>query len=191
MNRTKRPHTQRNVALLVVLFTAAIAVGWFFLAQQPAMNTVNALETELRAADIELSRAQQIVRALPELRTSVVRLQETRSAFLRQLPSTRDVADVIDTLHVAATRSNVVLTNVNQGGGQGGVQGVAPIGFSLTSTGTWANSLFFLNHLENLQQFTKIHNVNVSGGGGGTLDPNLSVSFNLSVYTLTDAGALQ
>lgn len=190
MSRSPRPNTQRNVALFVVLITAAAALGWFFLAQQPALEQVANLETELRTADTELSQAQQIVRALPELRASVTRLQETRSAFLRQLPSTRDVADVIDTLHVAATRSNVVLTNVNQGGGQGGISGVAPIGFSLNASGTWANILFFLNHLENLQQFTKIHNVSVSGGGGRSLEPDLTVSFNLSVYTLTDAGAL-
>lgn len=190
MSRSARPQTQRNIALFIVLITAAATLGWFFLAQQPAMTQLAHLETELRAVNTELSQAQQIVRALPELRASVTRLQETRTAFLQQLPSSRDVADVIDTVHVAATRSNVVLTNVNQGGGQGGVSGVAPIGFSLTANGTWANILFFLNHLENLQQFTKIHNVSVSGGGSDSLEPSLTVSFNLSVYTLTDTGAL-
>ena len=183
-------NTQRIIAIFVVFLTTMAVVGWFLLFQRPALAKIDALEVELRNANVELARAQQISRSLPELRTTIDRLERSRSEFLQQLPTTRDVASVIDTLYLAAARSSVTLSSVNQGGGQGGVSGVAPIGFSLNATGTWANTLFFLNHVENLQQFTKIHNVSFSGGGSST-DPELTVSFSLSVYTLTTDGGWQ
>lgn len=188
MTKARRSNTQRNIALSVLLLTVVASAGWYFFSQQPALNEIARLETDLRAVDTELSRAQQVARTLPELRQTVNSLEQSRVEFLQQLPSTRDVADLIDTLHVAAARSAVTLSTINQSGGQGGVSGVTPIGFSLSASGTWANMLFFLNHLENLQHFTKIHNVSFSGGGGDSADPELSVSFTLSVYTLTEAG---
>lgn len=183
-------NTQRMIAIFVVFLTTMAVVGWFLLFQRPALAQIDELEAELRSVNVELSRAQQISSSLPELRRTVEQLERSRSNFLQQLPTTRDVASVIDTLYLAAERSSVTLSSVNQGGGQGGVSGVAPIGFSLNATGTWANSLFFLNHVENLQQFTKIHNVSFSGGDSSS-DPELSVSFTLSVYTLTSDGDWQ
>lgn len=190
MNRSSSRNTQRMIAIFVVFLTTVAVVGWFVLFQRPALAQIETLEEQLRAVNADLSRAQQISRSLPELRSTVEQLERSRSDFLQQLPTTRDVASVIDTLYLAAERSSVTLSSVNQGGGQGGVSGVAPIGFSLNATGTWANTLFFLNHVENLQQFTKIHNVSFSGGGSSA-DPELTVSFNLSVYTLTPNGDWQ
>ena len=179
---------QRDLALIVLILCVAAGFGWWKFMRQPSMERIATLKTEISKVEKDIEVANRAKRELPGLRTEIEGLEQERIAFLRELPTENEVAQLVGRLRVAAVNSEVLLTQVGTGAGLNeSVQGVRPLGFNVSTLGKYPNTLSFLRQLESFQRFTKITEVGFSVDSQGAANPELSTSYDFVVYAFTGA----
>lgn len=182
-NLSKFRLKQRDLAIIVALLCIAAAASWWQFMRQPSMERIATLKTEIEKVEKDIEVANRAKRELPSLRTEIADLEQERIAFLRELPLENEVAQLVGRLRVAAANSNVLLTQVGSGAGLSeSVQGVRPLGFNVSTTGKYPDTLAFLGQLESFQRFTKISQVGFQVDQEGTADPQLNTSYDFVVY---------
>lgn len=181
---------QRDIALILIVLSIAGGLLWYFYMYQPSQDRIVALENQIQQLDLEIRRGEDARRNLPELRLAVALLEEERRVFLSQLPTESQVANVIDSLRVAATDAGLSLDAFAQTGASENIQDVRPIGFSVNGNGTFGETMSFIGVLEGLQRYTKLHQVNLSLEDNDRADPflNSDIGFTVYVFTGTDPG---
>lgn len=183
---------QRDVAILAIVITIVVALGWYFYMYRPTQNHITSLQNDISKLETQVQRGEQARRNLPDLRAAVAQLEQDRRNFLAQLPKQSDISDLIDQLRASAAASQVTVNSFGQSAGQGKVQDVRPIGFTVATTGNFVDTMDFLGKLEALKRFTKIHKVGLNvQGGNATSNPDLNATFDFTVYVYTgkDPGA--
>lgn len=174
---------QRDLAIIIALLCIAAVAGWWQFMRQPSMERISTLKTEITKVEKDIDIANRAKRELPSLRTEIEGLEEERIAFLRELPTENEVAQLVGRLRDAAVNSDVLLTQVGTGGNiNDSVQGVRPLGFNVSTLGKYPNTLSFLRQLESFQRFTKITQVGFSVDEQGTANPGLNTSYDFTVY---------
>jgi Tfp pilus assembly protein PilO len=159
---------------------------------RPTQQRARDLESEITTLTVQVSRGEAAQRNLPTLRNEVAALEREREIFLSQLPRESEVADLIDELRLSAVAANVTVRGIGQGTANEAIQDVRPLGFTLSTEGTYSETMKFLESLEALQRFTKIRQVGFSvPGDAGGADPQLDSNFAFTVYVFTgnDPGA--
>lgn len=185
---------QRDIALLVVIVTVVAAGLWGFYVYKPALERIEILEQEIVNLDMQIAEGEAARNNLPELRKAVAEAEQDRLAFLEQLPREREVAALIDSLRTSAETADVTFQSISESGSQGeDIQGVRPLGFSLSTTGTYSETVGFLSSLETMQRFTKIGQVSLSVQDDESTNPDLSANYAFTVYVFMgeDPGAQQ
>jgi len=175
---------QRDWAIIFIVLSLIGAGLWYWFMYRPTQETITSLEDEISRLDTQIERGEAARRNLPTLRLAVAELEQDRREFLAELPAESEVADLIDALRVSAEEAAVTVNSLGQGGGGEDIQDVRPIGFSLATTGTYAETMGFLATLETLQRFTKINQVSLSVTEQVD-DPALNANFGFTVYTFT------
>ncbi len=190
-NFSLRNLRQRDIAILAIVLSIVVAGLWYFYMYRPTQDHIATLQNDIAQLNTQIQRGEQARRNLPDLRAAVAQLEQDRRTFLAQLPKESDISGLIDQLRTSASDSQVKVDSFGQGSAQGSVQDVRPIGFSIATTGTFVNTMDFLGKLEGLQRFTKIHQVTLNVKGNADNNPDLSASFNFTVYVYTgkDPGA--
>ena len=190
-NFSLRNLRQRDVAILAIVLTIALGLLWYFYMYRPTQDQITTLQNDIAQLNTQIQRGEQARRNLPDLRAAVAQLEQDRRNFLAQLPKESDISGLIDQLRASAADSRVTVDSFAQGGGQGQMQGVRPIGFTVSTTGNFVDTMDFLGKLEALQRFTKIHQVGLNVQGNATNNPDLKANFNFTVYVYTgkDPGA--
>lgn len=178
---------QRDIAIIFIVLTLASAAAWYFYMYRPTLERVTELENDLSQLSVQIQRGEAAQRNLPTLRLEVAQLELERLAFLAELPRESEVADLIRQLRASAQDADVILENLSQGSVSESIQDVRPIGFTLSTTGTYGTTMAFLRSLEELRRFTKIRQVGLSVADDGVDDPTLSSNFALTVYVFTGA----
>ena len=181
---------QRDIALILVVLTIIGGVLWYFYMYQPSRDRIAALEAEIQRLDIDIRRGEDARRNLPELRLAVALLEEERRVFLSQLPRASQVSNVIDDLRLSAELAGVTISSFSQGTASANVQSVRPLGFTVTSSGNFGDTMAFLEVLEGLQRYTKVNQVGLSLSSDESDDPDLAsnIGFTVYVFTGTDPG---
>lgn len=178
---------QRDIAIIFIVLTLVSAAAWYFYMYRPTLDRVTELENDLSQLSVQIQRGEAAQRNLPTLRLEVAQLELERLAFLAELPRESEVADLIRQLRASAQDADVILENLSQGSVSESIQDVRPIGFTLSTTGTYGTTMAFLRSLEELRRFTKIRQVGLSVADDGVDDPTLSSNFALTVYVFTGA----
>ncbi len=176
---------QRDWAFISIGVTILIGVAWYFLLFQPTEERIVELNDEISRLELEIQRGEAARRNLPELRLAVAQLEEDRLDFLSQLPRESEVAQLLGQIRQIATESEITFNSINRGRQSNDIQGARSLGFNISTTGTYAETLTFLRELETLQRFTKIEQVAFSGGGPESDDPELSANYTFSVFVFT------
>ena len=176
---------QRDIAILAIVVTIAAALLWYFYMYRPTQDQIASLQKDIAQLETQIQRGEQARRNLPDLRAAVAQLEQDRRDFLAQLPKESDISGLIDQLRTSAAASKVTVDSFAQGSAQSSVQDVRPIGFTIATTGNFTDTMGFLGKLEALQRFTKIHQVGLNVKGNSTSNPDLSASFNFTVYVYT------
>ena len=192
-NFSLRKLKQRDIAIIFVVLSIIAAVLWYFYMYQPTQDQIGVLESEIGRVDQQIVRAEAARNNLPELRIAVAELEQDRREFLAQLPRESEVAALIDQLRVSASDSDVIIETFSQGGGQDeGIDDVRPIGFSVSTSGAFPETMAFLGILEQLQRFTKINQVSLNVSEQNVDNPPLNSNYNFTVYVFTgeDPGEL-
>lgn len=184
---------QRDIAIIAIVLSLAAGALWYFYMYRPTQDRITQLESDIALLDIEIRRGEDARRNLPDLRLAVAQLEEDRRVFLSELPRESDISGLIDQLRASAASSDVLVERLSQGSASEQVQDVRPIGFSVQTTGTYGDTMSFLGSLEGLQRFTKIGSVALSLSDDESIDPELSASYDFTVYVYTgdDPGELQ
>lgn len=182
---------QRDLALICIALTVAAAVLWYFYMYKPTLDEASELETRVETLGLQVQRGEAARDNLPNLRNEVAMLELEREVFLSELPTESEVAALLDEVRLAATDTDVVLDSISQGNANEAIQEVRPIGFNLSTTGTFGETMSFLDTLEDLQRFTKVRQVGYSVSSEGGNDPDLSANYAFTVYVFTgnDPGA--
>jgi type IV pilus assembly protein PilO len=190
MKLSLRNLRQRDIALILVVLTVVGGVLWYFYMYQPSQDRIASLEAEIARLQVEITRGENARRNLPELRLAVALLEEERRVFLSQLPRASQVANVIDDLRRSAAAAGVTIESFSQGSASANIQSVRPIGFTVASSGNFADTMAFLGVLEGLQRYTKVNQVGLSLSNDESDDPDLAsnVAFTVFVFTGSDPG---
>lgn len=183
---------QRDIAIIAIVLSLVAGALWYFYMYRPTQDRIADLESSISLLDIEIRRGEDARNNLPDLRLAVAQLEEDRRVFLSELPTESEIAGLIDQLRVSAADSNVIVQSLSQGSAQETVQDVRPIGFDVSTTGTYGETMSFLTQLEALQRFTKIRQVSLNIDDNTSSDPDLNATFNFTiyVYTGTDPGSI-
>jgi len=193
-NFSLRNLRQRDVAILAIVLTLVAALLWYLYMYRPAQQRIATLQSDLQTLQTQIERGQRAKANLPDLRAAVAQLEQDRNDFLAQLPKESDISGLIDQLRASAADSGVTVDRFAQGNGQGAVQSVRPIGFTIATTGDFVHTMDFLGKLEALKRFTKIHQVGLNmsnqGTSGDNPDLNANFAFTVYVYTGKDPGAV-
>jgi len=189
MNFSLRNLRQRDIAIILIVLTVVAGVLWYFYMYQPSQDRIAGLEGDIVRLETEIRRGEDARRNLPDLRLAVALLEEERRVFLSQLPTESQVAALIDSLRLTSEQAGTVINSFAQGTAQTNVQNVRAIGFSIATAGTFAQTMGFIDTLEDLQRFTKLNTVGLSVADD-EVDPvlNSSVDFTIYVFTGTDPG---
>lgn len=184
---------QRDIAIIAIVLSLVAGALWYFYMYRPTQDRITQLESDISRLDIEIRRGEDARRNLPDLRLAVAQLEEDRRVFLSELPRESDISGLIDQLRVSAASADVLVQSLSQGTASEQVQDVRPIGFSVRTQGTYADTMQFLSSLEGLQRFTKIGNVSLSLESNESNDPLLNASYDFTVYVYTgnDPGELE
>jgi type IV pilus assembly protein PilO len=175
---------QRDWAILFIVLSLVGAGLWYWFMYRPTQETIASLEDEISRLDTQIERGEAARRNLPALRLAVAELEQDRRDFLAELPAESEVADLIDALRVSASEADVVVDSLGQGTAGEDIQDVRPIGFSLATTGAYADTMTFLATLETLQRFTKIEQVSLTVVEP-VAEPDLNADFGFTVYVFT------
>lgn len=175
---------QRDWAIIFIVLSVIGAGLWYWFMYRPTQENITALEDEIARLDTQIERGEAARRNLPALRLAVAELEQDRREFLAELPKESDVADLIDSLRISASEADVIVNSLGQGSAGEDIQDVRPIGFSLATTGTFAETMAFLGTLETLQRFTKINQVSLSVSEQ-VENPPLNANFGFTVYVFT------
>lgn len=175
---------QRDWAIILIVLSLVGAGLWYWFMYRPTQERITELESEIARLDTQIERGEAARRNLPALRLAVAELEQDRREFLSQLPTESEIADYIDSLRVSAADADLIVNSLGQGGGGENIQDVRPIGFSLASSGTFADTMGFLGTLQTLQRFTKITQVSLSPSEQA-VDPTLNASYSFTIYVFT------
>ncbi len=184
---------QRDLAIIAIVLSLVAGALWYFYMYRPTQDRITTLEADITRLDTEIRRGEDARRNLPDLRLAVAQLEEDRRIFLSELPRESDISGLIDQLRTSASDSDVLVQRLSQGSANEQIQEVRPIGFSVATQGTYADTMSFLGSLEGLQRFTKIGNVSLSLEDNASSDPMLNASYDFTVYVYTgeDPGELE
>ncbi len=184
---------QRDLAIIAIVLSLVAGALWYFYMYRPTQDRITQLEADIANLDVEIRRGEDARRNLPDLRLAVAQLEEDRRIFLSELPRESDISGLIDQLRASASNSDVLVERLSQGSANEQIQEVRPIGFSVATQGTYADTMSFLGSLEGLQRFTKIGNVSLSIDDNASSDPALNASYDFTVYVYTgdDPGELE
>jgi Tfp pilus assembly protein PilO len=185
MRLSLRNLRQRDIALILVVLTIVGSVLWYFYLYAPSQERIAELESTIVQLDADIRRGEDARRNLPELRLAVALLEEERRVFLSQLPLESEVAALIDSLRASAASSGLLLSSLGQSGAPTTVQNVRAIGFNVTGSGGFGDTMGFVDELSSLQRFTKIGTISLTTSADDTDDPGLGLSLGFTVYVFT------
>ena len=181
---------QRDIALIVIVLTILLGVAWFYYMYRPAGERIDALEIQIDQLNTDIGTGERARDNIEALRAELERSQVARSEFLAELPRESEVAGLLNQLRLGADIAEVQFESINQSGGAGEqIQDVRPIGFSVSTQGEYPQTMNFLDILESLQRFTKIRQVGLNVEDEGIDSPNLSATYDFTVYVYTGAAA--
>ncbi len=176
---------QRDWAIIFIVLSLLVAVGWYFYMYKPTQDRIAGLEADISRLDVDIRRGEDARRNLPDLRLAVAQLEQDRREFLSQLPRESDVAGLIDSLRDSAANSDVMINRFSQGSASENVEDVRPIGFDISTQGSFQETMTFLAALEGMQRFAKIQRVSLSLDDSDSSDPAINSDFGFVVYVYT------
>jgi type IV pilus assembly protein PilO len=173
---------RRHLLMLSATVTALGLMLWYFNLYTPTTLRLTELEASVQGLESQVALGRAARANLPELRAEIARLEAERDRFLVQLPLQSEVAELLDYLREASNATGVTLNALQHtGSGTQSVEGVRPLGFSLSTQGTYHQTITFLERLETLPRFARVQRVGLSTNESSS-DPLLSANYDFTVF---------
>ena len=192
-NFNLRKLRQRDVALLIIVLTVLLSLLWYFYLYRPTQARITEIDLQIETLNADIRTGEIARDSIDALEADIAALQEQRNEFLAELPLASEVSGLLDQLRLGAEAAGVDFSSVSQSGpGSEEIESVRSLGFSVATTGSYAQTMSFLNLLESLRRFTKIRQVSLATSDDGVDNPGLSTTYDFTVYVYmgNDPGGL-
>ncbi|MER3554904.1 MAG: competence protein [Meiothermus sp.] len=181
---------QREWAIVSIVVALLLGMMWYFFVTQPLQNRIPEIEANVEQLKSERDKGRAAQAALPQLRATIAQLEAERQAFLRELPPTEQVGQVLSLLAQKARESGVILKTMNRTpGGTQDVPNVRSTNLAITVESPFPELYVFLKQLEGLQRFSTVSGLNLALGNAQTANPPINTSLTMTVYTYTGQGS--
>ena len=175
-----------QIAIIVIVVTILLGVAWWYLLFQPTRENIGQLKVDIQTLEEKIIQAKRVEKSLPALRAEIDQLDREREEFLGELPKENEIAQLLDRLRVAASKTNVTLSQINNNGSpRQSVANVRQFNFDVNTEGAYFETISFLRELESFKRFTKIREVDFSIQDTQSEDPSLNTNYGFTVYTFT------
>ena len=175
----------RDTLLIVLALCLLGVVGWYFLYYQSREQVIVDAQTQLDDSVTKLATYRAASSALPTLRTEVVGLQSQRDLFFQALPQTQNIGSVVAAVQRSVEGVGGELTNltVSPGTVAGLPVGVRPISLNMAVTAKFQPTFQLLRNVETMSRFSTVSALALNLPAPDSLDPKLSSTMTMTVYT--------
>jgi Tfp pilus assembly protein PilO len=169
------------ISLVVALVVVLVWLFAFFLPQGKKLNTLNTQEMQLQVKQAAL---QAQLAALERTAVATPQLLALQAQFAVAVPPLPNTYTYISTMVATTKAAGTKLVSITTGSPGAPVSGISPIQVSLSTTGTYDQTLTLIHLLNTLPRLTIINAVNLLGGGPNTTrSTTLNESFSLTIFT--------
>ena len=183
---------QRDIALIAIFVTVLLIIIWYFSFYSPVRAEIDTKKTQLTDLQTQVASAQAIARQVPQLTKAVAELKIQQEEFSRSLPKTQEIGNLLRDLqgNLAASGSEILSVNQIPGIAVNLPPGVQAIGIDMNLRSTFDSLFQSLQALEGMQRYSNVDKLTISlQGDPESLDPRLSSTMNMTVYTFDPAAA--
>lgn len=177
-------------ALAAALFVVVLAL-FYTLVIQPRYAQISSLRDDLSARQLTETQYRSASAAVPNLRTTVARLEVERSEFLRALPPTTRFAQVVEQLRANVSAAGAEMGNLSFAPAATGSvtlpAGVRSVGINMNVSGTFPQLFQVLRSLETQNRFTTVSTLGLQLPTATSFNPSLEGTMGLTVYTYDPA----
>lgn len=172
---------QRKIMIGVVVALVVILI-WFVAIFNPEGHKLASVNGSVQSAQTEQTSLQARLEQLKRYSSESTALQALGAKLGAAVPGTDDVYDYVTVISDAASSTGVKVSSINPSTptSQGSL---AVIPVTISVTGTYSQTLHFLEALYSLSRLTVINQVSISGGGSGSNRGSvLTASFSGSIF---------
>jgi type IV pilus assembly protein PilO len=154
-----------QVAAFVALSAAATGAFWYFH-ERPTREGMVGRQKQLEALRVEIAKAQNIARKLPEFRAQVADLESRLEGLRAVLPEQKDVGDLLRRIQTLATQSNLEIRGFKpQSITQKQMHAEWPIALELE--GTYHDLALFFDKVSKVPRIINISGITIKGKDTG------------------------
>lgn len=181
----------RDVFFIVLGVCLVVLLAWYFTRFQARQQHIQELQSSLDTSSSDLGVLQSQQSQLPGLRTDVRALEDKQDVFVRALPSTVRMGQVIRDIQDSVGAAGGKLDGVTvQGGTETNLPpGVQAVNLNVSLRGQFAPIFRTLRSVETMGRFSKVTSVNMTLPAPNASDPLLNGVVNMTVYTFDPAAA--
>ncbi|WP_161880467.1 type 4a pilus biogenesis protein PilO [Deinococcus alpinitundrae] len=181
----------RDVFFIVLGLCLLVLVLWYFTRFQARQQNIQELQSNLDTSSTQLSDLQTKQSQLPGLRADVRALEDKQDVFVRALPSTVRMGQVIRDIQDSVGAAGGKLDGVTvQGGTETNLPpGVQAVNLNVSLQGQFAPIFRTLRSVETMGRFSKVTSVNMTLPAPNATDPLLNGVVNMTVYTFDPSAA--
>jgi type IV pilus assembly protein PilO len=184
----KDPKTQKlilmgaGIGVLVYFYLIANYVPFNYPARA---KEIGALKADYTTKMSELTKAQQLVNRLPELKKEFELLNQRWTVAQELLPSQKEVASLLRKVTIAGQESGVHFTLFKPGDPKPSTYFTEnPV--QVTVTGGFHRAGAFLGEISDLSRLVNVSQLKLKGFDKGDLDETVTADFVATAYTLAE-----
>lgn len=180
--------TGRNLLLLSLLATAALALLWWFFVFSATREEMAQRGAELAEVRAQRESAQAARTQIPELEAQVTALRAEQGELLSALPQQAQLGRLFGALRQEVRFAGARLNRFTVGDAAPGVsteglaEGVQAIGVQMEVGGTFEQVYGVMQAVETMRRFANLGNVGLRSEGD-VQNPDVQSTLNFTVYT--------
>ncbi len=157
--------TTKRIWIITLAVCLLLGVVWYFALWEPQSGNLKKAHAARAAALGQVNTLQDQVYGLEALVRQIPYDQKEMATLKTALPDNPDLADVLNQLKKVADSTGVTLTSVTPSapGGTANASGPPSITLELSISGTYQQTVAFLEGLDALPRATTIRNLSISG----------------------------
>jgi Tfp pilus assembly protein PilO len=156
------------IAAVAAGFVVVVLIAWFALIA-PQNKDISSTKAKVSSADKQTEQLQAELQHLQELSAKAPQQQAQLQKLNAAIPVTPALADFIEQANTLADQSGIDWLSITPGVPAASTSGgPTTIGLSIQLSGSFYQTLAYLDSLESLSRLVIIQNVSISAGSGGS-----------------------
>ena len=186
--------SKKDTVLMLPLLTIMVLISVYILAGKVLLPSIFESKAKITAYNQDIERSRSKIESISNASGKITELSSLVNDLLLAVPDSNDSPNLITEIESIASANNIILVNLVPPStlveGQSGVSGVAT---NVTISGTFQDTLNFINSLENIIRFSKIDSLSISDTEGSVLTTtiNYKVFVRPAVKQLASGGVAE